>query len=375
MIVQIAFDGMGWGGQETGVARAGRLLFCSLAASGVRGHLAAYVPRDLADDLLPPPASGVSIVRLPRRTPLLRILWQQSRLPSRLRRDGVDLLVSPSYTAPLRTSVMTSLIVHDVIAFEHPSLCRPRNRLHLRTLVPPSIRRATVIFTPTEVVRRQVIDRFSVDPQRVVTLPWGVDASFGELSVEEARHEVYERHGIRPPYLLFLGTLERKKNLDAVLRAAEDSRLPLVVAGPPAWENLPARSLMESRGHIHVGYRADAEIRSLLRAADVLLMLSHSEGFGMPVLEALAAGVPVVASMDAALREVSGGHACHVEGDDRTAVAGAIHRLRTDPCLRQRLVREGQEYTRRRTWARSVARFLSTVDSVMGRSPGQQVGS
>jgi len=287
----------------------------------------------------------VGIERLPanNRSRFLRILYEEVWLPRRLAR--YDLFHAPGYVAPRRVPVPTVLTVYDLVALRHPGLARWSNGLHYRWRLPRSAPQARRVIVPSECVARDVAENLGVPRERVRVVPLGVEASFRPPSLD-ARALARSRHHLARPFLLYVGNIEPKKNLPTLLRAfalLKRGGLPheLVIAGKRGWKcrdvfRLPARLGIESDVRF-LGYVAEEDLPGLYGSAEVFCFPSIVEGFGLPPLEAMACGAPVITSDAEALIETTGDAAEHVPALDAEALADAMRRVLTDAALRERL--------------------------------------
>ena len=294
-------------------------------------------------DLVP---EGVHAVELPARSQLTRMTWGLPRALKQLRPDVAHFLyaIPPGYRGP---SVLT---VHD-LSFEHlPDVMGLRDRLLFKTQVPRSARRAGRVLTGSEWTKRDLLERYGLPEERVVVTPYGVDPRFGPDGPRADGH-----------YALFVGAIQpRKDPLSAVeALALVNSNLQLKLIGPEklggdrvraAVERLGLQERVEWRGHVDLD-----ELASLYRGAAVLVFPSRYEGFGLPVVEAMASGTPVVATTAGAIPEVAGDAAVLVEPEDPVALAGGIERALAD---RVRLVAAGLERSRRYSWAETARQTL-----------------
>ena len=300
-----------------------------------------------------------------------RILWALARAAARERVDALHV----QYFAPLGYAGPLVLMVHDLSFLDVPS--SPLGlRLALRALVPWSLRRATRIVTPSEFTRRDLEARYGVAPHRISVTWNGVRENFRLLAEAEIR-AVLTRYGLEPGFLFSLGRLNRRKNLGTLLRAYAALRaqgrpeLSLVIGGKVdhGVEDL-VRGLRESRGssRVHwVGLIPDADLPAFYAAATCFVYPSLFEGFGLPLLEAMACGCPVVSSDRAACPEVVGTAGLLVDPEDVAAIAEAIARVLDDEALRADLRDRGLARSRLFTWDESARRTLGALREAAGR--------
>ena len=240
--------------------------------------------------------------------------------------------------------------VHDLTFLLYPEFCTPQVRRY-RWILPQVLKRCAVVLTPSETVAEQVSSELAFPRDRIVVTPEGVRP--GAL-----RRGTLATAGSRPDYLLFTGTREPRKNLDRLLRAfaqVRDLGLDLVVAGPAGWgsEDLQARTVdLGIAGRVEFpGYLSDPALAALLAGARAFVFPSLYEGFGLPPLEAMAAGVPVVAARAGSLPEVLGDAAFWCDPLDVESIAAAIRTAVTDHALRARAVAAGHARVAGYDWA------------------------
>jgi alpha-1,3-rhamnosyl/mannosyltransferase len=225
--------------------------------------------------------------------------------------------------------------VHDLSFEDRDSTMSFVDRLTFRTVVPRAVRRADHVLLVSERTKRDVIAKYGIAESRATVTPNGVDPGFTP-------------GGTHDGYVLFVGAIQARKNPLAALEAARSAGLPLVVAGPERDAAL-AREL-EAGGAELRGYVTTAELAELYRGAAMLVLPSRFEGFGLPVLEAMACGAPVVAADEPALREVGGDAVVYIEGGD---VAGAARRALEE---RERLSAAGIARARLFSWTETARR-------------------
>ncbi len=284
---------------------------------------------------------------------LKRILWQQTMLPKLLKKIHADVFHAFAYTAPLRCPCPYVLNVHDIIALEHPELCSTLNRWHIRVLLPPSARRAARIIVSTKHVAERVHDVLQIPMKRIAVIPLGVD--FQRFSRPLPLPSEY---GMDRPYILFVSNIEPKKDLDTLLDAydacANDLQADLVVVGRAAWKCAAVVERLKhwnGAGHVKwLDYVSDDVLPALYQHAQLFVMPSICEGFGMPILEAMAAGTPVLHSDYPALKEAAGGCGKEFMVGNAQSLAETIKRLWQSPQTLQEMASAGREYARRQTW-------------------------
>ena len=275
-------------------------------------------------------------------------VWEQALLPLAARRART--IYCPANVAPL-SSRGTVLVIHDLAALRHPEWYSTQYATYHRKILPLLARRARRLITPSEFSRGEVANGLGQDPARIAVVPNGVDDRFSP-SADSA--PVRRAHRLDRPYVLIVGTRIARKNLAALAAAARRLKqlgVELVSAGSGrhytrVGETPPLRAL----GYVH-----EEHLPGLYTGALALAMPSLYEGFGLPVVEAMASGVPVVAANRAALPETCGAAALLVDPDYEEALANALEQLVTDEQLRARLAVAGIERASRFSWGRAAA--------------------
>jgi glycosyltransferase involved in cell wall biosynthesis len=278
--------------------------------------------------------------------------WEQLALPLATR--GAELLLSPANLAPLagRRNVV---VIHDSAPFRDPSWYGRAYGTWHRALLPRLARRARLVVAPSEYVRAELAELFRLPPERVVAIAPGVDPSFGDPGDPAP---VLRRLGLDRRYVLAVGTDSPRKNLallDAIAPELRQNGLDVAIAGssrpymptnPAPGEGVPAAD-----GARRLGYVDDADLPALYAGAAAFAMPSLYEGFGLPCVEAMAAGTPVVAADRAALPEACGGAALLADPSDPDAFAAAL--VRAAGPERERLTADGRERASELTWQRT----------------------
>ena len=293
---------------------------------------------------------------------------RQAVFARRARRMQGYVLHSPNYLL-LEYDGPSVTTVHDLSWVHYPQFHPPERIRVMQRHMPRSLERATFVITDSEFVRREVIEHFGVEPGRIAAVPLGVDAHFRPHREDETRATL-ERHGLaHGAYVLAVATQEPRKNLERLLRAydrldvAAKRALPLVVAGSEGWlrEALErAAAPLERAGWLRrIGYVEEQELAALYGGAHAVAFPSLYEGFGLPALEAMASGVPLLTSTCPSLAELVGDAALAVPAQDEDALAEGLARIVADEALRARLRDKGLARVAGYGWDACVA---GTVD-------------
>jgi glycosyltransferase involved in cell wall biosynthesis len=321
-----------------------------------------------------PPRGRSRVIRTIQGRGLGRVGWTLGRDAARERVDALHV----QYFAPLRHRERLVATVHDLAFLHLPESFPPGLRLAMRTLIPRTIRLASRIVTGSEFSRRDIEARYPASRGKITVIPQGVDTRFHPRSAEETR-AVLGRYGLEPGFLFSVGRLNLRKNLARLLRAYERMRdhgtaaVPLVVSGKPDYghdETPPAGwTVAPMVGVRWMGLIPDEDLPAFYSGAAVFIYPSLFEGFGLPVLEAMACGTPVVASDRASLPELTGDASLLVDAESVDALAEAIARVVADQSLAQDLRRRGLERSRRFSWKETASRTLAVYREVCQSGP------
>jgi glycosyltransferase involved in cell wall biosynthesis len=333
-----------------------------------------YYTEHLVDAMLQTRAPGDDVVLLSNRPPApelrerwapyihisgpsIRALWMQSAVPRMLSEAGADLGVFPNYAAPLASPCPTLVVVHDLAVLRVPHFFTARKRLLSRPMMHFVAATAPIIATVSEASLRDIVSLLGVPRERIVLLPGAAHPSCGPISRERVA-VVRSRHGIERPYVLTVGTLEPRKDLPTLLRAfdrlEDQTDRELVVVGGRGWKDRHLLQALEDRKPGRrvrwLGYVTEADLAALYAGADLFVFTPTLEGFGLPLLEAMACGAPVIAADIAALREVAAGAARFVPSGDDAAFARAIAETLRDARETERLRAEGRRRAGQFSW-------------------------
>jgi glycosyltransferase involved in cell wall biosynthesis len=357
--VRIAFDVSPLSHPRSGIGNYIRGSLAGLAEAARGEHeivaFAPTSPRGLK--AIPQALEGIPVDLRLRFLPFAHF-WRQGW--SRLGRPGVERFLGPidvlhfsDWMYPPQRAGIRATTVHDLVPLSHPEWVQGRTRRMHAAKYRNTAASCDLVFTNSEYTKRDVVEQLGVPAARVRVARPGVDERFSPEG---------DRADLGQPYVLAVATLEPRKNLTAALDAfallGRDD-LQLAVAGAEGWGERPE---LDRPGVVQLGYVTDEELARVYRSASAFVYPSRFEGFGMPIVEAMASGVPVVASAHASLDEASGDAALRADPEDPAALAEALSRALLE---RERLVEAGLAHARRFTWAQTGRVFLTAYSETL----------
>jgi len=318
--------------------------------------------------------SDVRLRSLPLSDDWLARLWHRLRLPVPVEViiGPLDVFYSPDFALPPTfRGTKTLLTVHDLSFIHHPDAFLPSLRRYLEDIVPRSVDRADLVLADSAHTRSDLISLLEVSPEAVTVVYPGVESRFSPEPELGERDRLRDRYGIADqPYILSVGTLQPRKNylhlMEGFIRlpAHIGAGLQLLVAGGRGW--LCDDIVAEADKHRSIqllGFVEEEDLPALYRGACLFALTSLYEGFGLPVLEAMACGVPVVCSRSSSLPEVAGDAALLVDPLISDEITQAISRVLEDENLREEMVSRGLVQATRFTWERSAQQLLGLIES------------
>ncbi len=348
--------------QGGGIGRYTRELIRALARLDSQTDYRLFVAGQRADELPVPP--GPNFWWRPARpsSEWFARLWHRARIPIPVERwtGPVGVVHAPDFTLPpTRRGTRTLLTVHDLSFIRAPETAAPGLRAYLGHVVPRSVARADHVLADSEATRQDLIELYGTPADKVSVLYSGVDKRFRPVADELVLEEVRHRYGIgEGPYILSVGTVQPRKNYGRLAEALHRLGRPairLVIAGGRGWLDDALYTQIAALGLEErvkfTGFVADEDLPALYSGACVFAFPSLYEGFGLPPLEAMACGVPVVASNTSSVPEVVGDAALVVDPYDVGALAEALERLLDDGELRSTLIARGRARARQFSWA------------------------
>lgn len=302
---------------------------------------------------------------------LKRILWEQIRLPMLVRKLRLDVLHSPHYTMPWFAGCRSVVTFHDMIFFLYPELHTTYKTIFFRTMILVSLRRAQMIIADSESTRRDVLRLLHADPMKIVTVPLGVSSLYRPLDHSGAIRQTYH---LPDKFILFVGVLEPRKNLTTLIRAFRLLRdrgclHALVIVGRKGWmyadlfrevERLNLRDQV-----IFTGYVPEADLPGLFNAAEFFVYPSVYEGFGLPVLEAMACGTPVITSNVSSMPEIVDDAGVLIDPNNVEELAEQMFVLAANADKRIELRTKGLARARLFSWERTARETIAVYARVL----------
>lgn len=303
-------------------------------------------------------------------------LAEHIQMPATLWRERVDVVHIPHYVVPALSPRPIVTTVHDVIQLFYPPKVRAGlAQFYLRVVLRSALRRSRIVITVSRTSRRDLISLFKADPGRLMVIPNGADPGLAARPKATEVEELKEFYGLHAPLVLVVANDKPHKNLDVVLRAYHLAvlrhRIPgqlVFVGGVEPSSRLAARAVrlgLTDRVRF-LGRVPQSHLKALYHVAAVLLHISLYEGFGLPILEAMGAGLPVVTSNVGAMRELGEDAARLVNPLDVDEVSGAMEQVLVDDPLRRRMVEAGRRRAERLTWERTVDKTVEAYRRALG---------
>ena len=370
--LRIAIDAHSVGAKLAGNESYATNLIEALAQIDSVNEYRLYVTTQEACDRFQNRWPNIQVRRTLPHTPLIRI---PITLSAELRRNPVDIL-HVQFTAPPFCPCPLVLMLPD-LAFEHlPETFNRRSRTQLRLTVRHSAKRADRIISPSGYSTRDIAQTYGIDPERITTIPHGAPASFAPVNDDKELQRVRHTYGIDGKYILSVGSIQPRKNLARLIKAyaSIQSRLPtdqlpkLVLVGKRAWLYDETLRALEETGLgssvILTGYVPASDLPALYSGALCFVYPSYFEGFGLPPLEAMKCGTPVVVGNTTSLPEVVGDAALSIDPFDVEAMASAIERLIKDSGLREQLSVKGLARAKMFDWRETARQTLHVYNEV-----------
>jgi glycosyltransferase involved in cell wall biosynthesis len=315
------------------------------------------------------------IHRFPGR--LSRIFLEQFKIFIEFFLGKIDIFHGPCGFIPRSLSCKSIVTIHDLIPFRDTEFMHSKWAIPLKKRIYISAKRADAIIAVSNFTKREIIESFDIDEAKIQVIYQGVSPVFFPVKDDVKIQRIKNKYGLNGPYLLFVGNIEPRKNLETLIRAVVELRnsttykYPLLIVGnkdphfQTIWEVV--RQLHAESAILFTGVVAGDDLPFLYSGAEVFILPSLAEGFGIPLIEAMACGTPVVASNRTSIPEIAADAALLVEPLNVEAMAGAIYRVLSDPSLRHRLIKNGLKRVKDFSWERTAAETLHVYEELGSR--------
>ncbi len=312
---------------------------------------------------------------LPTHQPIARILWEQFVQPFALRRERIDLYHALAFAGPVAISTPWVVTIYDLSFALYPQSFKTANRIYLTWAVRDAVRRADRIIAISASTQRDLVRIFGVAPDKIAVVYCGLNPAFAPAPREQVEAFRAQR-GLPDRFILHVGTLEPRKNIARLIHAFADAKrrahLPhrLILVGARGWKYADVDAAIAEENVaddvILAGYVPQDELPCWYRAADLFAYPSLYEGFGLPPLDAMACGTPVITSDASSLPEVVGDAGLVIAPDDTDGLADAIARVLSDRTLCEQMSARGLEQAAKFSWARAARETINVYRSIMG---------
>ena len=314
------------------------------------------------------------LVSPPTRHPILWYAWFELRLPKILRKLHIDLFLSPDGFLSLRSNIPSIAVIHDINFEHHPKDLKKSHRLFYRHFFRKYAHKAKRIVTVSEYSKNDIANLYSVSKNKIDVSLNGVNPNFHPIGTSQ-QIEVKNQYSNGHDYFLFVGALHPRKNIKRMLQAFDvfkeetKSTNKLLIVGAKMWWNAELKSSFENLNHkadiIFTGRKSVAELQLLYASAQAFCFVPYFEGFGIPILEAMKCGCPVITSNCTAMPEVAGDSALLVDPYKVASIAAALIKLEADSYLRAELSEKGLIHSQNFSWNTTANTLWDSIKKVL----------
>lgn len=367
--------------QGGGIGRYVRELVHALAHTPDKHNYRLFVAGASAQTLPSPPAKNFVWKPTPVNNRWLARLWHKGRIPLPIESfiGNVDLYHATDFVLPpSRKSTRTILTVHDLSYIRTPETASPRLQRYLETVVPRSIQKADHILADSTATQSDIVSVYGVEPEKITVLLSGVGQQFEPVRDTERLASVRRKYQIgEKPFVFAIGTVQPRKNYARLTQAIAQLHrnghdVDLVIAGGKGWledELYKTIDMLGLQQRVHlIGYADELDIPALYSASICSAFVSLYEGFGLPILESMACGTPVITSNISSMPEVAGHAAITVDPTNVNAISDGIERIITETRYRDELTQRGFSHIQQFTWEKSVQTLLNVYDQILTSS-------
>ena len=336
-------------------------------------HLQLYFNQPPPDGLFPE-NTAVSHTNIP-----FPRLWTHLRLAAELHQHPPDIFFTPAHVLPASYFGKSVATVHDLACHHFPEAYTKRQRAYLKWSTRHNARRSRIVLADSQATKSDLAHFYNIDPTKIEVLYPGIDPALQPVDDEAKITAVLHKYHITPPYLLYLGTLQPRKNLVRLIHAHANANIPhqLVLAGKPGWLSQPILEAVSHQPSVTnlqspipnpqspislPGFIADADKAALISGATAVLYPSLYEGFGFPILEAQACGTAVLCANTSSLPEVAGDAALYVDPLNTAGITRGIKQIAQDTQLRNKLVAAGFANAQKFRWEKTAVNLLHILE-------------
>ena len=311
------------------------------------------------------------------RNPGSRLIWEQTLFPQLIRRSGVDLLHSMHYTRPVKLPCASVVTFHDMTFFLYPELHTRAKRLFFPLAIRASARQADALTAVSESTRQDAIRVLGISPEKIAATQLGVDPAFRPVNDAGFKRVIAEKYDLPERFILYVGLLEPRKNLPMLIRAYKrlidgGENFKLVLVGRYGWryeELLRQINNLDLEGMVHfTGYVSQEDLPLIYNLSSLFVYPTIYEGFGLPALEAMACGVPVITTDVSSLPEIVGEAGILVPVNNVKALYGAMIAVLGDEDLRRKMINKGIQRAAKFTWEQTAKLTYQVYQQVMRTS-------
>ena len=310
----------------------------------------------------------------PTRHPVLQYIWFEYAIPRELKKIKPDLFLSPDAYNSLRSPYKSLMVIHD-LNFEHyPEKMPPLVRKYYRYFTPKFARKATRIATVSQFSKKDIEQQYGIDPGKIDVVYNGVNEKFVPVT-EEVKQATREKYTGGKPYFIYVGALIDRKNLGKLFQAfdrfksLESNDVKLLIVGTKMWHNKELQSIYEQMKFkneiVFAGRLEPEELYKTTGSALAMTYVSYFEGFGIPILEAFASGIPVITSNVTSMPEVADGAALLIDPSDSNDIAKAMATITNDEQLRKELIEKGLNRRKQFSWDKSAESLWNSIEKTV----------
>jgi glycosyltransferase involved in cell wall biosynthesis len=301
-----------------------------------------------------------------------KVIWDQVKIPIEAKREGVDLIFNPKFSVPLSMKCRTIMVLHGSEWFVYPKNYKLLDRIYVRIMMPLYCKKASFLISNSDLSKRDFVNIVGVSEDKIKTIYFGVDPRFRHIDDDIFLKKAREKYQLPEKFILFVGKIYPGKNFGNLIRAFSKihTSLPqkIVVAGHPRHNYQKEYASIEKLGLqekiLFSGWVPHEDLVAFYNLADLFILPSFYDSFGIPVLEAMACGCPVIASKTGALPEIAGGAALLIDPHNPDEIAGAIRKVLIEDELRKELIEKGMSRAKAFSWEKCARETLTVFESL-----------